>query len=235
MSTLKRHKPSQSCKRLRHLSPHNYVQFNLHSYGFTPGRHSKSTSAGMGPMLSCGCSSGFHLSLEGEAAHRALTVSCASFFSNAHPTPHQTCRFFDFIPKQLLCQQVRNTDSPSLCGGNDPFHLLRASLLDPDSGAHTFSVPPSVFHAGILEAQFSARWAILTKCACQGLKLEETLASWHDSASAICSICQVLVTSLEAKKKWALKTRWNLGCELYNPPALLRLWGRCLKFSKMEK
>lgn len=76
-------------------------------------------------------------------------------------------------------------------------------FLTQDSGAHTFSEPPGVFHAGILEAQFSARWAILTKCACQGLKLEETLASWHDSATAICSICQVLVTSLEAKKKWA--------------------------------
>lgn len=52
-----------------------------------------------------------------------------------------------------------------------------------------------------LEAQISVRWAILTKCSCQGLKLEETRASRHDGAGAICSICQVLVTSLEAKNE----------------------------------
>lgn len=84
-------------------------------------------------------------------------------------------------------------------------HLVsQETVFGPRFPKHTrFQRPLVSFRLDVLEAQFSARWAILTKCSCQGLKLEETSASWHDSATAICSICQVLVTSLEAKKKWA--------------------------------
>lgn len=96
----------------------------------------------------------------------------------------------------------KRTVCPTLRGENDPFHrLLKELSSDPDSlGMQVFGAP-GVFGVGRLEAQFSVRWAILTKCSCQGLKLEETRASWHDRAAAICSICQVLVTSLEAKNE----------------------------------
>ncbi|MXQ82755.1 hypothetical protein E5288_WYG022698 [Bos mutus] len=39
------------------------------------------------------------------------------------------------------------------------FTPVASVILKQDSGAHTFSEPPGVFHAGILEAQFSASTA----------------------------------------------------------------------------
>lgn len=126
---------------------------------------------------------------------------------------------------QRQCISVMEIMHPSLPKdeGNCPFAPVFLSIPVPKA--------LRLFGRWWPAAQFSQRWAVLTRCNCQRAPVRGNLSqlAWHNPA--ISTICQGLVTSPEAKKKWASWTRkWrNLSCELCNPPVCLRLCCRYLK------